>query len=290
MADNSSRPSKLFNGRKAFDETSLFQKEANNYQEPVNFQKDKRYYGFLDYEGTPVQLADENLAQVPSKGSDFVYLLKPAADAFEEFVDAYQEAMNREYMSFDNSSFPQNAKAKKGWKNFDLEYSSYINHIFDSFVNKFLIKKNNKNDIYEFKEFVNNFFAYLEKIKTFPFTKTGYILSKRVEPHVTGLFVDIKKFKSIGNQQKTIKVFDDGNFKFYTKLARRFGFMVSKRQPFRLVFDIENPASEKYFGEEVDQPEQIFDEFFLDTKVLSYKVMKQYLIDFYNLFVDREPE
>ena len=145
----------------------------------------------------------------------------------------------------------------------------------------------------------------------FPITKTGYILSHHCPPYVSGLAIEIQRQQhGIAFNQKVLDYLDDPNFVFFMSEARKFGFMIDKNAPWRLVFNIASKAGGiggRQFDvdmfnitEEMEQEilngrlrylerhgvnfENVFDVFYQKAHLVEIQNLKRYMSSLYDAF------
>ena len=199
-------------------------------------------YGRIDRDGNAIYLHDANLDQIwtGEKGTEFAADF--VCDAFEWLKNHIRKASNGGYLDVNSLYTPATFRVHKAWRAGDLEHSyySYLNKLYTDFVQNYLEVNRRYEEVTDFNSFLMSFSKYMASIAYyFPLTKTGYILSYHCSPFVSGLMVEVAKQKhGATNSKKIIKYTTDSNFLFIKKAAKKFGFMMDKNAPWRLVFNV----------------------------------------------------
>lgn len=144
-------------------------------------------------------------------------------------------------------------KAYKGFVDFASMNKLQKEIHYFMFVSQYLSKSSTANSGIKYKEMLENahdftafFVSYLKThAKTMPFTKSGVISSFYMSPLSTGLCLEIDE-KPYDNDQKKHDFLKDPNFNVYRMAARRFGFMVDRNVPWRLVADVRSYKMREY--------------------------------------------
>ena len=208
-----------------------------------NFDLERKhlFYGRIDPDGDAIYLDDSNLKQIygGSKGTHFAADF--VSEAFMDFRRNVKKAADRNVLNR-SGVYPTNLIAHKAWDHRDLEYSynQYINKLYVDFASNYLEIDRRHEKIVDHKTFIKEFMRYaLRNASYFPITKTGYIISIHCSPFISGLMVEIAAERhGLPTNTKIIQYVKDPNFIFFTREAKKFGFMVDKNAPWRLVFNL----------------------------------------------------
>ena len=196
-------------------------------------------YGRIDREGNAVYLDDSSLE--PISGIRTHWAPNFVKDAFLDFKRRYKTAANSNVINR-NSLYRASLKAHKAWEYGDLnfKYNEYINNLYTNFVGEYLSLNRRHENIKNFKDFVREFMRYCLRVAYyFPFTKTGYILSAHCSPFASGLMIEVASEQhGVQNKENIERYMNDPNFIFFVNEAKKFGFMVDKNAPWRIVFNI----------------------------------------------------
>jgi hypothetical protein len=116
------------------------------------------------------------------------------------------------------------------------------------FVSQFLSTgvPKHKEKISNISDFTHFFLKYLKGVTPdIPFTKSGIVNAYYMSPLATGLCVEIDT-KGYDDDSAKHEFLTDPNFNIYRIVARRFGFMVDRNVPWRLVADIKSLKMREY--------------------------------------------
>tara|TARA_R110000824_G_scaffold31499_2_gene102461 strand:- start:2597 stop:3928 length:1332 start_codon:yes stop_codon:yes gene_type:complete len=206
-----------------------------------DLQKKHLFYGRIDTAGDAVYLDDGNIKQIQGGitgthlAADFV------CEAFSDLRKNVRSAANKNYISKD-SLYSGNLKVFKSWVDRDIEvsYNNYINKIYTTFVDSYLSRDRRTEKIKNYKDFCREFLRFLLRTaEYFPFTKTGFITSIHSSPFASGLMIEIgPESHGIHNNAKVLKYLNDVSFTFFVNEAKKFGFMIDKNAPWRMVFNL----------------------------------------------------
>ena len=144
-------------------------------------------------------------------------------------------------------------EAKKGFLDFEEMNKLQKDIHYFMFVSQYLSKFSTANSGIKYKESLENAFDYTKffisylktHTKTMPFTKSGIINSFYMSPMSTGLCIEIDD-KAYDDDQKKHEFLKDPNFNVYRITARRFGFMIDRNVPWRLVADVQSFKMREY--------------------------------------------
>jgi len=198
------------------------------------------FYGRIDKEGDIV-LADTNsLVGEPAAGDSSASLIDFVSDAFFALKVGYRkasaQALDRE------SVFYRDLKLYKSWTqgSLDTSYTEYMSTLYTTFVDKYLAINRRQDKIKNFKDFVAEFLNYsLRVCEYYPITLSGFISSVHCSPFVSGLMLEIAPEQhGVENNANIYKYLGDDYYDFWSKHVQKYGFMVDKNAPWRLVFNV----------------------------------------------------
>ena len=244
------------------------------------------FYGRIDRDSDAMILDAPNFLRgiESAKGTDNL-VVDFVHEAFKSLKANYQKATRSGFLK--SSVFYKNLKVYKSYPygDLDLKYTNHISLMYKNFVDKYLSINRRADKIKNFKDFIKEFLRYSLRIcHYYPVTKTGFITSVHCSPFVSGMMLEVApEHHGILNSANLSKYFDDDYFDFWVKHAAKFGFMVDKNAPWRLVFNIGSGYSsgspEKLAGAQI----------FLDKvgvsyeNVIQYRYYKAYKVELSNL-------
>ena len=239
---NSLSAKEAFEQRKAYDD--LYPSNFDpGIPSPIDFRlRENYFYGSLDLNGFYI-IPNVNYLETLG-GSDEVYVLDFVADAYKDFL-FYMNTKASVKMKPDEGKIKDGWKASRGWTEVDIKRSELKDGLYGGFVNRFLDVEE-RSHLGNFKDFLDLFMnSYLQYVKNFPLTYSGFYQSKLYNRLSTGLCIDIYKDDLSEDRKKFDKFINNINFKDFSQAAASFGFIIDKHAPFRLVANINSP---KMFG------------------------------------------
>lgn len=228
------------------------------------------------------------LKPIPTKAGS-VNVLNFVSDAFQRFQNDYILNVRAGKLITDDPYLSEMIPVK-GYVSIDKAYYD----MQKSFYNSFLTHVNNNNikhKIQNLDDFVSELFTLFESSGGFPYTKSGFIMSRFCDPLISGLGIDILNLPYSEDEAKK-KFIDSPNFACYTELAVKHGFVVDKNIPWRLMADINSETMINYaraYEPSVNSPLDISNLFFIQTAAKELEVFKTYIFRLYNQFVKDNP-
>ena len=267
-------------------------------------------YGRVDLAGDAVhtQMSDfgpsgANLEQIYTGKTNTEFAIDFVSEAFDDMRRYIEKMANGNHISR-NSVYNRFIKVHKAWRYGDLENSYYkhVNKIYSDFVNNYLSVNARAANIRNFGDFVYSFLGYLEQSAYyFPFTKTGYILSNHCSPFISGLMIEVAGAPHGIENSNNIDTYskNDPNYNFYVRTARKFGFMVDRNAPWRLVFNLASGAdsangegalgAKRYMVKYGVQYENIFDLYYEKAHLKELDNIRNYMYSLYTTFYNQFP-
>ena len=213
-----------------------------------DLQKKHLFYGRIDLDGDAVYLDSSNIKQIQGGRTGTHLAVDFVCAAFADLRKNIKSAANKNYVSKD-SLFPTNLKVTKSWTTGDLEYSynKYLNKLYTTFVDSYLTIDRRAAKIKNYRDFVKEFLRFiLRTAEYFPLTRTGYLTSIHSSPFVSGLMIEIAREKhGLHNNMSVMRYVQDVNFTFFVNEVKKYGFMMDKNAPWRLVFNLASGQKQK---------------------------------------------
>tara|TARA_B100000214_G_scaffold375519_1_gene362322 strand:+ start:3194 stop:4375 length:1182 start_codon:yes stop_codon:yes gene_type:complete len=287
-ASNSSRTKTAYESRRHYkaiiDSTILLQQESNRY---IDLWYDKPLYGKINLKGDAVyNIQESTLQQIPTSKNLF---------ALDFVVEAYKDMRALLVDSIEKGLMPRaigelnEIRPKKAWVSAASLFSDHLEILMNLFIDGYLVP--NENHIRRFKDIVPHYETFLANhVKDFPILYSTFIESELCPPQTSGLIIELLDSKH-GDERVNIEMFNAFGFDKYVATAAKFGFYVNKNAPWALVANLSSPRLHEYmstFG--LDDPTRVFDEYYWPAYKLDMRLMKDFLFDAYNLFVDRRPQ
>ena len=230
-------------------------------------------YGRIDKECDAILIDDHNLDSLPAGALDIEWIIDFVKVAFNDMKAYYKKAFDSGNLDL-TSAFGPELVVRKAYRigDFEYEYDKHINTIYKNFVQEYLVVDRRHEKINNFWQFVKGFMEYIVGVaRYFPITKTGYVLSNHCSPFISGFMLEIAdESHGVSNNANITKYSNDPNFEFFARTAKKFGFMVDKNAPWRLVFNIGSGALAQDDG--------------LDQTTGGQKYMEDFGVNYENIF------
>lgn len=278
----------LFRNRKAYKIEAL-----SHEKKKINFWEENFLYGKVNMSKDPVYLSEFNLLQFKDTDNETIFALNFVVDAFEDL----KSHLKSKFATLRNKAFSDgmpvlyNLKVKKAWEPLPKKYAEYLKTISSSFINSFLTPAREKR-IRDFPSFMELYTESLTTLtKHYPLSLAGYINSIHCPVNISGLVVELS-FESKDDDLQKRFFLQDKNYDLFSSQARKFGFLVDKNCPWRLVADIFSPAMKKYMSKRgiPFDSNSLFEIFYDKTSEIEIASLKHYLAEQYNNYVLSKPD
>lgn len=245
----------------------------------LDLRNDYAYYLKYDLSENIINISEARLKNVEND----IYLADFVVDAFN---DLKKLCKNSNTISDEKL---KNLKVKKGWESLHKKYHDHLTIIFNDFL-KYLANFKKDKKILNFEHFVDFFVKYLDGVayKT-PVLKSSYLLSKDYSLSNTGFVVEIDNIKKDKDKDKFKDYLGTYSFGEFVRLCHRTGFAIDKDCPWRLIYKVFSPEAEKYTKNYNIDQSNFIQEYFYKTQEFDIENLKQYMIIFYNTFVQNNP-
>ena len=284
----------VFDGKKVLQETYVPEPGVKMF----DLHNKHLLYGRVDKDGDAIYLADNASLQTLSSGAKEDHMaIDFVCDAFSDFATSVKNAANKGYLSKE-SLIPTNMRAFKSQTNGDLpyRYEKHLNKIYTAFIDTYLSVDRRQEKIKNYSDFVKHFIRFFTKTAAnFPFTRTGFITSTHCSPFVSGLMLEVSaESHGLASNAKVESYLLDNNFTFFVNESRKFGFMVDKNAPWRLVFNIQSGVNytgeagarggQIYMDGRAMNSDNIFSSYFRKAYIDELINLKNQLYNFYESF------
>ena len=211
---------------------------------------EKIFIGRVDGSFNPVFVNQKELDNFGPESNTKVGL-RVVTEAYKDMKRKYDRDFAQGYIN-QNSPALTELSVKKAFINPFDDYKNYLNSRTEEFLS--YVKDNRLiNTIEDFDSFVNPFLQYVKDTgKQRPITRSMYFLTRRYSPLSTGLAFEVDDAPYSEDQYKIDAYYRQKNFQYFKNLASRYGFVIDKNIPWRLVADLNSPQMtpyiEKAFG------------------------------------------
>ena len=211
---------------------------------------EKIFIGRVDGSFNPVFVNQKELDNFGPDSSTKVGL-RVVTEAYKDMKRKYDRDFAQGYIN-QNAPALTELSVKKAFIN---PFDNYKNNLRSRTEEFLSYAKNNRliNNIEGFDSFVNPFLQYIRDTgKERPITRSMYFLTRRYSPLSTGLAFEVDNASYSEDQYKIDAYYRQKNFQYFKNLASRYGFVIDKNIPWRLVADLNSPQMtpyvEKAFG------------------------------------------
>ena len=280
---------------------------------PLDRHYDKLFYGLVDQKQDAVLLKERSLdeLQLPKvltikqvESEDPVFALNFVADAFEDLRRHVQRANSLRRLKKTGKEEIRKLEAKSGFSDLEKEYDDYIDFISGVFINTYLTTKHRK-QIVDFGVFARLFKKFHDEFgNEIVITKPGFIKSPLCNPLHSGLMIEVADIDGTDEEAKEEWI-TDPNFDFFRNAAIKFGFMVDKYHPWRLIADVSSTQMQDYWVQALPgaPPENkygliplpgkasnLFDAYYDKAHLTTAQELRDILYNMYNTFIKQYPQ
>lgn len=286
IADNGMNAFGVFINRQDYDKNAILPESINRV---IDLWYDRLLYGRVDNNNSSIILSEASLKQLGANTFTPLFAANFVVDAFNDLKKNFDRANSASRLT-PNSKY-STLESTSGWKSMNSIYHTYVSTIYDNFISTF-VKQNGRNEkISDFESFIHIFIEYVDIIATtFPLTKSSFIRSKYCAPETSGLVIDLSQTNFDDDKDKTETFIKDPNFQFFIKSAKKFGFLVDKNAPWRLVADVTSTPMKGYQKKyNITSLDELFDTLYYQSFSIDLDSFKTYVIQFYNSLVTSDP-
>jgi len=281
-------PWELFHYKKAYKEKdSVFE----DGPELLDSRDRRQLYGKINLKRELIYPSEEFLLTINSLSVQPIYAINFVAGAFRGFRKYMRRAAMRKRINVDFSKI-FTLEPVRGYENVRENFHSYLNSIYLSFYNFYIQRDNNNKNIKDFDSFLEIFLPYIKNfIKQFDicFTLSGFISNQACTPMISGLMIDIHDGDCNDDIDKRKLFLENPDFEFYRRAAKKFGFVIDKDIPWRLVADLSSIAMKREMHKRGVEYKNMFDEYYYTSYKYDVDSLKKYLLGFYNSIVKAAP-
>ena len=287
VASNAMTSRALFFQRKLYDKVA-FSSANISLNKPIDFWYEKTFYGRKDANLDTIHLSETRLKQIPIETPEPLFAVNFVVDAFMGMMEEMRYLKFRDVLVPDGPIYDMEPKA--AWTSLHQIYHNIMSlYLYPEFLSFVDAEKYDKS-IVDFKSFVNVFVRFVdEQTPRLCFTRSKTALMKNTTPLISGLSIEIFDGEYSEDEPKMEKFIQDPNFAIYKETAMRYGFMLDKHIPWRLVADIGSPALQKYMSNYGVNKNNFFQNYYYKSHLYDLDALKAYIIEFYNSYVSAKP-
>ena len=245
---------------------------------------DKPFYGLKDNNDISVYPRQDALKKYTNDAGVIQYNLIFVVDAFQDLRAYHKELLQTS--KFDKrSNLFISLDSKNSTRELDDMYLPYMQKMYDVFKTSLSAK-----DISNIKN-IDNFMALVLKylrlsLNYIPINRSTFIGSRLCPQELNGITIYLDSNTDWSNIENKIKSYiNDPNFNIFIDSAKRFGFMVDRNIPWRIIADLESPVMQDYYKKySIRDTNDIFNSLYFKAHESDIEVLKNVLLSFWNTF------
>jgi len=230
----------LFDQREKLEK---FYPKGFGFPEPIDFWDEKnRMYGLMDQNKNLITPRTTFIRQLKGTTNGNLFAFDFVCDAFNG-MQHYMNGKNSQKLIDDAGRIKKPLVAHKAWQDPLSIRKSMDDAIYDGFVKQYLKFKNRHKEITNEEDFIEVFFniCMIDLLADLPLTTAGMLLSNSTTPMSSGLCIEISSEDSSNVYKSFDTYYNNINYKTYLMTAAKFGFIVDKNAPNRLVANLSSP-------------------------------------------------
>ena len=286
---STNNPSELFDYKKAYKK---YDSEFTTGVELIDFRDLRQLYGKIDHDGHAIYPSETNFSTLLSETAPQpVFAVNFVAEAFSDLRKYMRRAAFIKKIDI-NSSVLFNMNPVSAWRSPHKEYFDFLNQSYLLFFNDHIRKNKINENIHNFDTFMDTFVPFIKSFSSkhgIPFTFSAFIKHRACSPTISGLMINIHKADCNDDVLKKKKFLENPDFEFYRNTVKKFGFVIDKDIPWRLVADLSSNPMKKYMKNFGLKYKDVFSNYYYRSATKDLDIFKKYLIGFYNSLVASIP-
>ena len=250
------------------------------------YDKEFQFFGRVNHDKQAVVVSEADLRQLPNT-KETILVLPPIAEAFRQMTEYINRSVFKGEIEKEGSLLGE-IKAKRGFESAHKSYKDYNSAMYATFTGDFMNSVRDRK-FTNFESFIEIYLDFFLRTGTFiPWTREGFLLSRRSTPLYSGMCIEIDKGDHSDDKLKG-KYINDKNFNFFKKVAGRYGFMLDKNAPWRLIPDFNSRGMVRAMKKTGTSPEKFYDDYFVKAYEWELQNFKHFLWGWYNSYVSANP-
>lgn len=245
-----------------------------------------KFLGRVNSKKQSVVVSEADLKQLPNLEKT-ILVLPPVAESWKGMVEYINRGVFRGDMDPEDSLF-SNLQAVRGWISPHKAYKNYNSALYNTFSGPFMNSVRDRK-VKDFESFVSVYLDFFTRTgKTLPWTREGFMLSKFSDIAFTGMCIQIADADHADDKLKG-RYLADKNFQYFKTVANRYGFMLDKNAPWRLIPDFNSRGMKRSMKKVGTKPETFYNDYFAKSYDWELQNFKHYLWGWYNSYVSANP-
>ena len=230
--------------KEEFAERTRYRQETEKYREfMIDTLYENPHYGFLNKNFEPVVTNAgsqfENLANFGDYADPSQHALPFVVKAFNGFREDFMK--RTEYPGFVIPSLLGQIIPLKTYESYDEIYGEYLDNLV-SMVSRTC----GNTPSYLKKDRIIQ--SIMKTIRVFPVTQSGFVLSRHCPITTTGLSIELSNLPYSKDDKKGV-ILESDSYKCFLHDAKKWGFLVDRNNPWRLICDLGAPIIQGYIRE-----------------------------------------
>tara|TARA_Y100000034_G_scaffold84766_1_gene101669 strand:- start:841 stop:2130 length:1290 start_codon:yes stop_codon:yes gene_type:complete len=280
----------IFEQREIYKEAYPTGDEFYSKTSPIDLWNDhKLLYGRVDTCGNPVFLRQLKLLEIASGDDGPMFVADVVGEAYEEMQGQILKAQRLNRLDVENSKiFP--LEPVRTWKSIHQDYHKYLLTMYRVFITSYLNQEVDRR-VVDYNTFEKEFLKFYETIKDkFIFTRTAYITSRLTSPLMSGLAMEFSDADHGNDKLKYDSYIQDPAFNFYRDITRRYGFVIDKNAPWRIIADIgSEPMAMRIKEKGSKNLEEFFENYYYSAHRTDVDAIAGYMHKMWDTFAALNP-
>jgi len=292
LATNQSSAIDLYAYRKKYKKDVLVDKQQFSRPPEIgtaDLWYDRNLYGKIDRKGNIIVARESQLRSLQTKDNRTYYTLNFISIAYNQLMLEMKTLLKQNSIP-NQKTILRALSPVRAWEGQHQPYHKYMVGLFDMFV-LHLEAKRIEHRISNFNEFVEEFFIHIRNnvaVKGSPFTFSSFIASNLAPANCSGLMIDLARARPSEDLPKQDIFVGDINFNNFKKLANKFGFVIDRNMPWRLIANLNSESMQIMMAQPVFDvtyqygPKNVFDNHYRKTFILDYSLIRNYMYAMYD--------
>lgn len=273
---------------------------SNKFPEKVVFCdlfREQSLYGLINENFNVIEINDAFLKPIKSANENKQMVLNFVADAFNEMNNYLYNCLIQGKLS--RQSPFVNLSVHRSYLDPDILIKDIQERVIFDFKKQALNNKELSSKIKNASDFNKFFLKSLKDLiaKNYPITRSSCILSTNFNVFCSGLIFDIALDKADDDNLKYNDYISRNDFLIFAEACKRYGFLVDKNVPWRLVADLNSPAMLQQVGTNegfmrvygLQGTKDLFSKYFSLSMFDEILHLKNFFYDAYSSFIFDDP-
>ena len=293
VGKNNLNSKEIFEAREIYNEAVALRGNVSNLYSLWDVGK---YYGLVDKKfntvnlrGSMQEMINANVLKELNVPGQVSFGVNFVVDAFREFSTYYGVLADAGKLNTSTATL-SSLVPTKGWVSMLDQHEQHVKEIYSMFLSRVATRKT-ANKINTLKDFMSHVTRFLfDVVGEFPITRTGFSRSRFVDPHVSGLLIDLSNSRADADALKFEEYYRNKNFDVYKRVADSFGFAIDGNAPWRLIAKVTSPRMHSYMAKYGYDTTDIFDTYIYQrTLHVDIPLLKKHLLKMFNAMCRSSP-